>query len=495
MIHTFFENKWITRNFKNVNVLIKENRMKKIKYLLAVLSLSLISCGDSFLDRAPISNMNDLDFYKTEKDFQTALWSGYNKLYTLYGPESLPSFFGELMSDNAYSDNTAGTVQDYEAFENHTMNENNGLVLGYWNNYYASIFILNNIIYKSSGAEFATKKALVGEARFLRALFYFDMVRAWGDIPLVTQPLTITDAYKAGRTPEAEVYAQIVEDLKYAAENLPAKANQRFVGAASQEAANTLLGKVYLTMGDKTKATEALLKVYGKFSLVPYADLWNKTKKNGAESIFEIQYKGGKSNPYSLYWAMFTPLDNRIVTAWGGGMNQVTSDLWNAYEPGDPRRDISIQDGYTTAGGAKIDVKFTVKWKDPTAEVDGLREASDNNFIVLRYADVLLMLTEATGDAKYMNEVRARVGLPAYGSAGYPAQYNTVALACEHERQVEFAMEFHRWFDLKRTGRAITVIKNSSKNITLNANQLVLPIPLEVITQNPGVITQNAAYK
>lgn len=469
--------------------------MKKIKYILAILSLSLIGCGDSFLDRAPISNMNDLDFYKTEKDFKTALWSGYNRLYTLYGPESLPAFYGELMSDNAYSDNTAGTVQDYEAFENHTMNENNTLVLNYWNNYYNTIFILNNIIYKSSGTDFAGKDALIGEARFLRALCYFDMVRAWGDIPLVTEPLTISDAYKAGRTPETGVYNQIVADLEFAAEKLPAKASQRFVGAANQEAANTLLGKVYLTMGNKTKAAESLQKVYGKFSLVPYADLWNKTKKNGTESIFEIQFKGGKSNPYSSYWAMFTPLDNRIVTAWGGGMNQVSSDLWNAYEAGDIRRDLSIQDSYTTAGGVKIDVKFAIKWKDATAELDGLREAGDNNFIVLRYADVLLMLTEATGDAKYMNEVRTRASLPLYGAAGYPAQYNTVALACEHERQVEFALEFHRWFDLKRTGRAIAVIKNCSKNITLNANQLVLPIPLEVITQNPNVITQNEAYK
>jgi hypothetical protein len=439
--------------------------------------------------------MNDLDFYKTESDFKTALWSAYNRLYTLYGPESLPSFFGELMSDNAYSDNTAGSVQDYEAFENHTMDQNNSLILGYWNNYYNSIFIVNNIIYKSSALSFSTKDALIGEARFLRALFYFDMVRAWGDIPLITEPVTVEQAYKAGRAPAASVYAQIVSDLEFAAANLPVKASQRFVGAATQEAANTLLGKVYLTMGEKAKAKEALLKVYGKCSLVAYADLWNKAKKNGAESIFEIQYKGGKSNPYSLYWAMFTPLDNRIVTAWGGGMNQVTNDLWNAYETNDPRRALSIQNGYTTAAGTTVNVKFTVKWKDATAEVDGLREAADNNFIVLRYADVLLMLTEATDDPKYLNEVRTRAGLPLYGQAGYPSVYNTVALACEHERQVEFAMEFHRWFDLIRTGRAITVIKSCNKNITLTQNQLLLPIPLEVMTQNPGVMTQNEAYK
>lgn len=469
--------------------------MKSKKYIFILITLLFFGCGDDFLDRAPISNMNDLDFYKTEKDFTTAMWSAYSSLHTLYGPESLPSFYGELMSDNVYSDNTAGTVQDYEAFENHTMNQNNLLVFDFWNQHYNALFIVNNIITKSSAIDFPTKDALIAEARFLRALYYFNMVRAWGDVPLVTAPVGIAEAYKLGRTPEAEVYTQIINDLDFAAAKLPVKASQRFVGAASQEAANALLGKVYLTMGNKSKASEILMKVYGKFSLVPYANLWDKTKKNGAESIFEIQYKGGLSNPYSKYWAMFTPLDNRIVTKWGAGMNQITTDLWNAYEIGDPRRDLSIQDGYKTAAGVTVDVKFPIKWKDATAAVDGLREASDNNFIVLRYADVLLMLTEATGDAKYMNEVRTRVGLPLYGTSGYPAKYNSVALACEHERQVELALEFHRWFDLKRTGRAVAVIKASSKNITINSNQLVIPIPLEVITQNPNVITQNEAYK
>lgn len=469
--------------------------MKKIKYILILCSVIFFGCGEDFLNRTPISNPNEGDFYQSKEDIETALWAAYNSLYTTYGPESLPSFFGELMSDNAYSDNAAGRIQDYESFENHTMSDDNELVLGYWNSYYEALYMINNIIASAENIDFDTQADLIGEAKFLRALYYFDMVRAWGDIPLVTSPLSIKDAYAQGRTPMADVYSQIVEDLTFAVANLPSKANQRFVGAATSDAANTLLGKVYLTVGDKAKASETLLKVYGKFSLVPYANLWDKTKKNNVSSIFEIQYKGGKANPYSKYWAMFSPLDNRVVTAWGAGMNQVSLDLWNAYEAGDPRRDLSIQDGYTTANGVHVDVKYPIKWIDEEAEVDGLREASDNNFIILRYADVLLMLTEATGDVKYLNEVRDRVGLPHYGAAGYPSQYNTVDLACEHERQVELALEFHRWFDLKRTGRAIAVIKNSSKNLTINANQLVLPIPLEVITQNPDVITQNEAYK
>lgn len=469
--------------------------MKKIIYILILCSGILLGCGDDFLDRTPISNPNEGDFYQSKKDIETGLWAAYNSLYTLYGPESLPSFFGELMSDNAFSDNAAGRVQDYEGFDNHAMSDDNELVLGYWNNYYKALYTINNIIASTEKLDFDNRDALIGEAKFLRALYYFDMVRAWGDIPLVTSPISISESYAQGRTPKADVYNQIVADLTFCASKLPAKASQRFVGAATSDAANALLGKVYLTMGDKAKASETLLKVYGKFSLVSYAALWDKTKKNGAESIFEIQYKGGKSNPYSKYWAMFSPLDNRIVTAWGGGMNQVTPDLWNAYETGDPRRAISIQDGYKTASGVTVDIKFPIKWKDATAEVDGLREAADNNFIVLRYADVLLMLTEATGDAKYMNEVRNRVGLPAYGTSGYPSKYNTVPLACEHERQIELALEFHRWFDLIRTGRAISVIKSCSKNISINADQLLLPIPLEVITQNPDVITQNEAYK
>lgn len=469
--------------------------MKKITYILLLCNLFLLGCSSDFLDKAPISNANEENFYNSQKDIETAMWSAYNSLYTLYGPESLPSFYGELMSDNAYSDNASGRIQDYESFELHTMSIDNELVFSFWNNYYKAIYIINNIIASTEKLDFASKDALIGEAKFLRALYYFDMVRVWGDVPLVTTPISIASAYAQGRTPKEQVYAQIVADLDFAVAKLPVKTSQRFVGAASQEAANTLLGKVYLTMGNKTKAAETLMKVYGKFTLVPYADLWNLTKKNGASSIFEIQYKGGVSNPYSQYWAMFTPVDNRVVTAWGGGFNQITNDLWNAYETNDPRRAISIQDGYKTPSGANVDVKFSIKWKDASAPVIGLREASDNNFMILRYADVLLMLTEATGDPIYMNEVRARVNLPAFGTVDYPAQYNTVDLALEHERQVEFACEFHRWFDLIRTGRAISVIKSSNKNITITENQLLLPIPFLVINQNSAVITQNEAYK
>jgi len=269
--------------------------MNRINYIIAVgCMLILVGC-DSFLDRSPISNANENIFYKSEDDFLVATDAAYNSLYTLYGPESLPSFFGELMSDNAYSDNNIGNVKDYEAFDTHVgMDPSNSLVLGFWNSYYEAIYIINNILSKSNSVDFDLKLSLQAEVRFLRALYYFDMVRAWGDVPLVVKPLSVAEALQQPRTPQEQVYEAIIEDLQFAAKNLPDKKNERFVGAANEDAANTLLGKVYLTIGDKGKAEESLLKVYGKFSLVPYGDLWDTAKKNGVESIFEIQYMGGE---------------------------------------------------------------------------------------------------------------------------------------------------------------------------------------------------------
>ncbi len=472
--------------------------MKKIQYIILSVFAILISGCDSFLDLSPISSANENAFYHSEKDFETAMNSVYATLYTIYGPQSLPSYFGELSSDNVYCNETAGDYTAKIALSTHqNIVASNSIVEEFWNTYYESIFKINNVISKLQSADFPTKNKIEGECRFLRAMLYFDMVRAWGDVPLVLTPISVDEAYAKGRTPSSDVYAAIVEDLKYASENLPAKSNERFVGAATNDAANTLLGKVYLTAGDKTNATTALMKEYGKFTLQSnYSKLWDLSNKNCSESIFEVQYKGGTNNPYSKYWALFTPLDNRCITAWGMGVNQVSEDLWNAFENSDPRRDASIQNGYTNSSGDHIETKFCIKWRDDKAVLNGLTEAADNNFIILRYADVLLMLTEATGDVKYMNEVRARAGLPGYGTSNYPSStYPTIASALLHERQVEFGCEFHRWFDLKRFGTAIAVMKASSKNVTMTEDQLYLPIPQGIIDQNPNIIKQNATYK
>jgi len=188
----------------------------------------------------------------------------------------------------------------------------------------------------------------------------------------------------------------------------------------------------------------------------------------------------------------FAPFEKLAITKYGGGMNMVTDDLYNEYEATDVRRDASFYTGYTK-GTVFVPIKFNKKWVDLTAPLDGGGEACNNNFMILRYADILLLLTEATGDVQYMNKVRLRAGLPAYGTAGYPsATYPTVALALEHERRMEFALEFQRWYDLKRTGRAVAVL--TAKGKAVNANKLLLPVPQYAIGQNPNLLPQNPGY-
>jgi hypothetical protein len=485
--------------------------MKKTVFIAILSSLLFTSCGNDFIERSPISNMNEMDFYKTEADFNTALIAVYQTLHTIYGAQGPVSYFGEQMSDNGTLTAHTGTQGDYFDFRDHTIKVSNSLVLTYWNNFYQSLYRVNTFLDKIQSVDFERKTVFEGEARFIRGLYYFLMVQLWGDVPLVIKPLNVEESYNTGRTPAAQVYEQIIDDLDFAAKNLPAKINVSETGRICSEAAYGILAKVYLTRnadGDKQSAQAALMNIYQKqgFALLDnYEDLWEISNKNTSEAVFEIQYKGGAGNPYSSYWRLFSPFENhggyflngkykdRELHAAGGGDNQVTDDLWNAYEPDDPRRDISIADGWKTSSGVINLTRFAIKWVDLDAPRVNEAELCDNNFIVLRYADVLLLLAEATGDAKYLNEVRARAGLPKWGDAAYPASlYPTLQLAIEHERQVELALEFHRYFDLKRTGRAAAVLAASSKKIT--NPQLALPIPLTVITQNPDVIMQNNGY-
>ncbi|MDR1671904.1 MAG: RagB/SusD family nutrient uptake outer membrane protein [Bacteroidales bacterium] len=482
--------------------------MKKTIFFITISIFLTGSCSKDFLERSPISNMNEQDFYQTESDFNTAIMAVYRTLHTIYGPSGPVSYYGELMSDNAtlYAHN--GTIGEYLNINAHAVKEDNALINGFWENFYQSLFRVNTFIEKVQASSIASKDQYEGEARFLRGLYYSLMVQMWGDVPLVTKPLNVDESYAQGRTPVAQVYEQVIEDLKFAADKLPAKPSVAEKGRICKEAAYGILAKVYLARnasGDKALAETALRNIYQKagFALVNYADLWDMTKKNGAESVFEIQYKGGSGNPYSSYWRMFTPHENhdgvflngpfvgQLLHAAGGGDNQVTVDLWNAYEPNDPRRDLSIVNGWKTSTGEEFpNHRFPGKWIDLDAPRVGEVEMCDNNFIVLRYADILLLLSEVTGDAQYLNEVRRRANLPEWGNAAYPiALYPTLDEAIAHERHVELALEFHRYFDLKRTGKAQAVLGASDKAIA--KVQLVWPIPLKVITQNPEVILQN----
>ena len=475
-------------------------KTQNIKQLLLIIAMctTVYSCKKSFLDLSPISNANTGIFYKTEADFEVAVNAAYATLYVIYDPEEAVSY-GEIRSDNATLYAVAGIQGDKWAIRDHTETASNTLIYQYWQDYYKALFNINNVLGQIDGAaglDQAYTNRVKGEMMFLRGLYYYNMVQLWGEVPLVTKVTSAEESYGIPRFFVADVYAQIVSDLKFAVDNLPLADAVPAPGRASKGAAETVLGKVYLSMGDKANAATVLMDVYNsnKYQLLPsYASLWGPTVKNTKESIFEIQFLGGSaSTPYSPYWTAFSPVTNGVITAYGGGINQVTDNLYNEYEPGDPRRDMSIDTGYKNNNGDFVPIKFPKKWEDSGAPVSGTKELSRNNFMVLRYADVLLLLTEATGDPKYMNQVRARAGLPLFGDAGYPTtQYTTLDLALQHERRVELALEFHRYFDLLRVGNAVSVLNASGKTVT--RDKLLFPIPQYVITQN-STITQNPGY-
>jgi hypothetical protein len=474
------------------------NTLRLTRYYTAIIFLCTIlwSCSDSFLELSPISNANEANYYKTEKDFETAVVAAYATLYTEYAPESGLSYCSEQMSDEATVYDMAGNVADKQAFKNYNLFSANTIVLQAWRSGYNNLLIINTLIDKlqTSSISEQSKTTYEAEMRFLRALYHFNLVRMFGDIPLVDKPIVVSESYSTLRSPVSKVYDFIIEDLKFAADHLPLQSQVSRVGQASKGAAQGILGKVYLTVNDKNSAKEVLRQVInsGEYELLPdYAHLWDLAHENSGEALFEIQHVAGPTSPSSPYNESFCPYNNMSICGQGGGMNQVTDDLWNEFEPDDPRRELSIFTGYNDKGGNWIEIKFPKKWWDP-AWVNSNSYYFENNFIVLRYADVLLMYAEADDDPAYLNMVRDRAGMPRYGEAGYPAQYSTLASAIEHERIVELSLEFHRWFDLKRTGRATSVL-SERKGKTITEQMLVLPIPQLERDINPA-LTQNAGY-
>ncbi|MDR2680506.1 MAG: RagB/SusD family nutrient uptake outer membrane protein [Tannerella sp.] len=474
------------------------NTLRLVKYYTGIILLGTVlwSCSDSFLELSPISNANEVNYYKTEKDFETAVVAAYATLYTEYGPESGAGFCSEQMSDEGTVYDVMLDAASFQAFKNYSLLPANTVVLQVWQDEYNNLMIVNTVIEKLRASSLGEKlkTGYEAEMRFLRALYHFNLVRLFGDVPLMKKTVVVSESYGVLRSPESEVYDFIIEDLKFAAGNLPLQSQISRIGQATKGAALGILGKVYLTVGNKSAAKDVLWQVIGsnEYELLPdYAYLWDLEHENSKEALLEIQYKADPAAPASPYHEYFAPFNNLTISAQGHGLNQVTEDLWNEFEPGDPRRELSILTGYTNRAGTWIDIKFPAKWFDPVWINMGTYYC-ENNFIVLRYADILLMYAEAADDPSYLNMVRDRAGMPRYGEAGYPPQYSTLALAVEHERMVELSLEFHRWFDLKRTGRA-TAVLSERKGKTVTEQMLVLPIPLVERDINPA-LTQNPGY-
>ena len=459
--------------------------MKK-NILYTFLILLQFSCAKEFTELAPISDRSIQSAYKTATDFEVAVNGTYDALQLsgTYGKYYL--VLNEMRSDNVYngggSGGIASTLEDIDLFkEIATATE----LSTSWADSYKGIARCNIILDKidQSTVTDALKKRYKGEALYIRSLLYYNLAVIFGNIPL---QLTYSTAVDLTQVPASQVYDQIIKDLIIAEPLLPAKYTLATdVGRVTTGAVTTLLGKVYLTKGDKANAAIALNKVVTSksYSLVAdYAKLWGAANENGAESIFEIQFKTGGQGEGSGYLEYFAAVLGRSGGAGGGNASMpVTPDMLAAYTAGDLRYTKSIY-----KNNKLPDTTYVTKYlSTQTTSFDG-----DNNWVVARYADVLLMLAEAVGEGTegygYINQVRARAGLAAI-SAATPGTYTEKLLA---ERRVEFAFENQRWQDLLRLGAAKTVM-SKFLSIPTTSVRSVYPIPQKEIDVSNGKIVQN----
>lgn len=464
------------------------------------------------LQLSPLTNLTDVTYYRTAADALAVVNSCYAHLNSLYGLADGFTFVDLVTTDDAVPFLTGGP--DRPLLWRYNITPSNVYVNLYAPSY-AGINRCNTVIDRLPGIPMdeALKKRYVAEAKFVRALHYFNLVRLYGDVPLATRETTSLEGLNVARTPVGEVYAQIEADLAEAESTLPRTYPAADAGRATQGAAKALLAKVYLTRAGTTKGSpywaQAAAKCKevmdsGGYDLWPnFADAFSLAAKGGREAVFEVQFLTDvRGNPFGTHYGI------RGVPLYpgpGSGAARVSPSLFNAYDPTDRRRAVTFQTSFTLNG---VTTTLSVTDPDPTRAVSfqklwdrTARTSGGLSFPYLRYADVLLMHAEALNEAgngpnaeafAALNRVRTRAGLPALAGLDYAAFREAVW----RERRLEFAFENQRRFDLLRTGRLLDAVKaeNSfSRNALIQPFHALLPLPLLEMDANPSLV-QNPGY-
>jgi hypothetical protein len=470
----------------------------------------MFSCKKSFLDQNPVSQIGASTFYKTQSDLLNAVNGCYAALQ-LPGQYTEGFYFvADYPSDNIESPITAAS-NDFDQLDRFYSNASNIYIAPVWTDGYKGILRCNNVIEQAPNINMdaALKKRYVAEAKYLRSLMYFNLVRVFGDVPLVTKPIeTIEASYSYGRTAVAEVYKKLIADLTEAEPDVPLTYTGTDIGRVTRGAVQTLLGEIYLTQKDYPAAATVFSKVVTSnvYKLLPvYNDVFNPANGNNAEIIFSVNYKKGGIGEGSPYVNAFLPtggIPTLVTIGTTGNRLGGGKDLYDAFETGDDRKAISINNSFVDGAGRVINTYFTRKYFDnPPTDKDG-----DNDWFVHRYSDALLMYAEALNETgatdlahTYLNAVRNRAKL----SSKTGLNQAEMRLAIEQERRVELCFEGHRWFDLLRTGRAIPVmndyftkynISNGGVLVQVKDFQLIQPVPQSQIQANPEKMIQNPGY-
>ena len=474
---------------------------------LALILLALNSCEDD-LNVKPNNVLTELDFLNNPDNAVQLVNGVYNKQldYDMYSF----SWIGmtSITSDDADKGSTlSDTGSDKNKMDNLTFVATDISFKDVWNARYDAIYRANNALFylEQLSINEALKNRLIGEVKFLRALSYFDLVRCFGGVPLVTSKININDTETINslvfvRKSKAETYLQIETDLLDAIDKLPLKG--QYVGAelgrASKGAAQALLAKAYLYQEKWQLASDMSYNVMssGQYSLLTnYADVWREVGENKSESIFEVQATLTKG------LVGYTDVQGpRGTPDLGWGFNTPSIQLANSYQSGDVRKNATILsvpstlwDGFiapTTWNNPRYNYKA---YQSSIAEPwNGNKGETAKNLRILKYSDLLLIHAEAafklgnTSDAlTQVNTIRTRVGLPSLTSLTIDELYN--------ERRWEMAMEHDRWFDIIRTGNARVAMLAVGKNFIVGTHE-VFPIPSDQITASGGRLTQNPGY-
>ncbi|HEX2845286.1 MAG TPA: RagB/SusD family nutrient uptake outer membrane protein [Chitinophagaceae bacterium] len=504
---------------------MRTNYFSKICLVLLALPV-LHACKKSFLDVDPVGLNLESNYYSNPTEAFAGLVAAYDPL----GMETAGTYANKLGPLNSASDDcVAGgasggnDMNTWQVWNNYTLTPAVGPQMEYWTRNFTGVSRTNIILSKLGdvpGLDENTKKRYIAEGKFLRAYYYFDLVRLFKNVPLFTAPVATEEIYNQVQAAPADVYAQIEKDLRDAIPDLPPTVPVTTEGGrATQGAAKALLGKVILFQNDNSRMMEAANlfedvnkqdNIYGYKLMTNFGDIFRPDKKFNSESVFEIGHTSVANGNWNAWGAVEGNVYTQMIgpraytgtiyeTGWG--FNPVRKELADLLY-GDPRYQYTVADidsmvdaGAATSYEASYQntgyfvQKFAPlkQWKSTGG--GNVELNYPNNVIEIRLADTYLMEAEALlrapgGDAvkaaKYLNDVRARVGLTPVA-----ATLDNVAL----ERRKELATEGHRWFDLVRTGKAATVL--AFKGFVAGKHE-ILPIPLNELTNTK--LVQNPNY-
>ena len=487
--------------------------MKENFKRIAILAVLLIgySCSD-YIEILPEGQENSESYFNSPSDYEDALIGVYDLLSTTY----LNNILGEIASDNSLCGGESPTdVLDWQQIDDMTHTPDNGALRNIFQWMYAGISRANYIVEFQNNIEFDRKDELLAENLFLRSYYYFELVKFFGDVPMYLDGrISIEETQSIDLTPEADVYAQIEEDLLSAIPNLPSVQGQN--GRVTKGAALALLGKIYLYQGKFSEAANALDEVInsGQYQLVSnFATIFLNSNENNSESVFEVQYNGGQEG---ASFGCFQCVEGNVAVGFMGprfsggnfspftsgfAFNPPTEELFNSYDSNDVRRDATILDleafvaerpTVTFNVGNALDFTGYYNKKYIPYDESVLPDVNinhSNNYRAIRYSDVLLMAAEAynrggidDGIARtYLNIVRERAGLDEISSSS-----TNLTQDIYRERRLELAGEGHRFFDQVRTGQTGSIPGFAPRHVKFPIPRIEIELAGNRWPQNEG---------